>query len=436
MLRRQFLNALGITLGTGLLTRSRISGATSGFDITHNPIQPGDWTALRDLFPLTRKYIQLSTFLLASHPKPVADAIEKHRRGFDENPSDYWHHHFQTIDAQISQSAAQYMGGKAESIALTDSTTMGLGMIYNGLKLEDGDEILQTVHDHYSTDMSLAHRANRTGAKVRRIALYENPAQVSVADVQKRLRAAITPDTRVVAATWVHSSTGVKLPVRAMADTITKLNKQRKAKQQILFCVDGVHGFGIENQDVSHLGCDFFVAGTHKWIFGPRGTGVVWGNDRALAQSEPVIPSFSGSYDVWLGGMTQDQVPLGEHMSPGGFHSFEHRWALPEAFKLHLQLGKANVQKRIHQLNEQTKRGLAKMPHVTLYTPPGNALSSGLTCFDVKGMKAASVVEKMHQKGIIMSNTPYRVSYARFAPSLLNTEQEIELALAQIQAMA
>lgn len=436
MLRRQFLNALGITLGTGLLARSRISGATSGFDIAHNPIQPGDWTALRDLFPLTRKYIQLSTFLLASHPKPVADAIEKHRRAFDENPSDYWHHHFQTIDTQISQSAAQYMGGKAESIALTDSTTMGLGMIYSGLKLEDGDEILQTVHDHYSTDMSLAHRANRTGAKVRRIALYENPAQVSEADVQKRLRAAITPDTRVVAATWVHSSTGVKLPVRAMADTITKLNKQRKANQQILFCVDGVHGFGIENQDVSQLGCDFFVAGTHKWIFGPRGTGVVWGNDRAWAQSEPVIPSFSGSYDVWLGGMTQDQVPLGEHMSPGGFHSFEHRWALPEAFKLHLQLGKANVQKRIHQLNDQTKQGLVKMPHVTLYTPPGSALSSGLTCFDVKGMKAASVVEKMHQKGIIMSNTPYRVSYARFAPSLLNTEQEIELALAQIQAMA
>lgn len=320
MLRRQFLNALGLTVGTGLLTRSALLGAATELDITNNPIQPGDWNTLRDMFPLTRKYIQLSTFLLASHPKPVSDAIEKHRRALDENPSDYWHHHFQTIDAEISKSAAEYMGGKAENIALTDSTTMGLGLVYSGLKLQDGDEVLQTVHDHYSTDMSLAHRANRSGAKVRRIALYENPAQVSVADVQKRLRMAITSDTRVVAATWVHSSTGVKLPIRAMADTITQLNKQRKANQQILFCVDGVHGFGIENQDVSQLGCDFFVAGTHKWIFGPRGTGVVWGNDRAWAQSEPVIPSFSASYEVWLGGMTQDQVPLGEHMTPGGFH--------------------------------------------------------------------------------------------------------------------
>jgi hypothetical protein len=53
----------------------------------------------------------------------------------------------------------------------------------------------------------------------------------------------------------------------------------------------------------------------------------------------------------------------------------------------------------------------------------------------VKGLKAETVVEMMHKKGIIMSNTPYRQSYARFAPSLLNNEQEIELALAEISAL-
>ncbi|WP_293750451.1 aminotransferase class V-fold PLP-dependent enzyme [uncultured Paraglaciecola sp.] len=436
MLRRDFLNGLGLGVGASFLLPSAVLAASPNATSDEMNIQAGDWKALRNMFPLTRKYIQLSTFLLASHPKPVSDAIQRHRLAFDENPSDYWHEHFQTIDRDISASAAEYMGGKTQNIALTDSTTMGLGIVYSGLKLQVGDEILQTVHDHYSTDMSLAHRANRTGAKINRIALYDDPSQVSVEDVLKRMKAGITSNTRVFVATWVHSSTGVKLPIRAMADTIDKLNQQRKAHQQILFCVDGVHGFGIEDQDISELGCDFFIAGTHKWIFGPRGTGVIWGNDKAWSQNEPVIPSFSGSYDVWMGGMTQDQVPMGEHMSPGGFHSFEHRWALPEAFKLHLQLGKANVQKRIHQLNQQTKQGLAKMSHVKLYTPASDELSSGLVCFDVKGMKPDMVVKTMHDKGIIMSNTPYRISYARFAPSLLNNEQEIELALAEIQAMA
>jgi selenocysteine lyase/cysteine desulfurase len=436
MLRRKFLAGLGISVGASLLASKQLLAETQLSVNKSNTIAPADWTALRDLFPLTKKYIQLSTFLLTSHPKPVSDAIEMHRRGLDENPADYWHHRFETIDNDIAEVAAEYMGGKAKNIALTDSTTMGLALIYSGLKLAPGTEILQTVHDHYSTDMSLAYRARRTGAKVRRIALYENPSTVSIADVIKRLREGINKNTRVVAATWVHSSTGVKLPIRAMANAINLINQDRSKDQQILFCVDGVHGFGIENEDIATLGCDFFVAGTHKWLFGPRGTGVIWGNDRAWANTEPVIPSFSASYDVWLGNSVQEQVPMGEHMSPGGFHSFEHRWALPEAFKLHMQLGKANVQKRIHQLNTQTKEGLEKMRHVTLYTPQSSELSSGLVCFDVAGMSAGNVVKKLHSKGIIMSSTPYRNSYARFAPSLINNEQEIEKALSEIRALA
>ena len=434
MLRREFLGTTGMALGATAL--ASVSSAATPTTAQPTSVAPGDWQGLRELFPLTKDYIHLSTFLLASHPRPVALEIERHRAALDANPSDYWHHHYQTIDGEVSAAAARYMGGEGRQIALTDSTTMSLAMIYSGLKLNPGDEILQTVHDHYATDMSLAHRAARTGATVRRIALYDDPAKITVEDVVARLKAAISSKTRVVAVTWVHSSTGVKLPIRALADAIDSINRGRDEHAQLLFCVDGVHGFGIENQDISKLGCDFFAAGTHKWIFGPRGTGVIWGSDRGWQNSNPVIPSFSGSYGVWLGEISPDQVPTGEHMTPGGFHSFEHRWALPKAFELHLQLGKARVQQRIHQLNTQTKEGLAKMSHVRLYTPMSSELSSGLVCFDVAGVKAEDVVKRMHAKGIIMSSTPYRETYARFAPSLINNEQEIDQALAEIRAMA
>ena len=433
MLRREFLGAAGLALGaSACVSGSSIAAAATP---SSSAIEAGDWVALRNLFPLTRDYIQLSTFLLASHPKPVSDEIDRHRRGLDENPSDYWHEHFQTIDGEVSAAAARYMGGQGRQIALTDSTTMGLALVYSGLKLRPGDEILQTTHDHYSTDLSLANRAERTGAKVRRIALYEDPATTSEDSIVSNLRKGISDNTRVVAVTWVHSSTGVKLPLRSMADAIGEINRKRAEEDQVLFCVDGVHGFGVEDQDVSKLGCDFFIAGTHKWIFGPRGTGVIWGNDRAWQQSVAVIPSFSASYNVWLGLETQDQVPVGEHMTPGGFHSFEHRWALPAAFELHLQLNKAKVQERIHQLNTQTKEGLAKMSHVKLYTPKSSELSAGLVCFDVDGIGPEEVVRRMHDKGIIMSSTPYRESYPRFAPSLINNENEIDRALAGIAEM-
>jgi selenocysteine lyase/cysteine desulfurase len=435
MQRREFLSATGAVLTGSLLGGASQAGNLAAF-APAGTIGAADWRALRELFPLTYDYVHLATFLLSSHPRPVAEAIERHRRAFDENPSDYWHDHFETIDADIAATAARYLGGRGEQIALTDSTTMGLAMVYSGLKLRSGEEILQTVHDHYSTDLSLALRAERTGANVRRIALYDQPAGVSDDEILSRLRRELRDNTRVLVVTWVHSSTGVKLPVRAIADLLAEFNGKREPAEQILLCVDGVHGLGIEDVDVPGMGCDFFIAGTHKWLFGPRGTGIIWGSKAGWDRCTAVIPSFSRSYDVWLGGSTQDQVPTGEHMSPGGFHSFEHRWALPEAFELHLQLGKANVQSRIHELNTMTKKGLAEMPHVRLHTPMSPTLSSGLVCFDVEGMAPDEVVRRLHTRGIIMSATPYRQSHARFAPSLVNDESEIEQALAEIRALA
>jgi selenocysteine lyase/cysteine desulfurase len=435
MKRREFLGATGAVLTGSLLGGVGGPGSVAAA-LPAGGIGTADWEALRRLFPLTHDYIHLATFLLSSHPRPVADAIERHRCALDENPSDYWHEKFATIDTEIAASAARYIGGRGEQIALTESTTMGLALVYSGLRLRPGEEILQTVHDHYSTDLSLELRAERTGASLRRITLYDQPAEASADEILSRIKQGLRHTTRVLAVTWVHSSTGVKLPVRAIADLLAETNAQREPAQRILLCVDGVHGLGIEDLDVTELGCDFFIAGTHKWLFGPRGTGIVWGSKAGWDRCTAVIPSFSRSYDVWLGGSTQDQVPIGEHMSPGGFHSFEHRWALPEAFKLHLQLGKAEVEARIHELNSLTKQGLARMPHIRLQTPMSPELSSGMVCFDVQGMPPEEVVARLHDQGIIMSATPYRESHARFAPSLINDEEELEQALAAIHSLA
>lgn len=399
-------------------------------------LSSGDWVGLRKLFKLRPDFIHLATFLLSSHPKPVADAIERHREAFDLDPVDYYYVHSQKMEDEVVKMASEYMGVKTTQLAMTDSTTMGLAMVANGLILNSDDEILHSEHDHYAMEMSLHYSAERSGAKLRKVALYDNPANASVDEILSRLKAAISPSTRVVAMTWVHSKNGVKLPIPAIGEMLAELNGSRSDADQILFLVDGVHGFGIEDIDISSLGCDFFIAGTHKWIFGPRGTGLIWGSDRGWGRCNPVVPSFGQSYGVWLGYMAQERVPMGDHMTPGGFHAFDHRWALPEAFKLHLQLGKSNVQRRIHELNTFTKEGLKDIEGVTLHTPMSPELSSGMVCFDYKDKRPYEVEKALYKAGINASTTPYRPSYARLAPSLINNEEEIFRTLeviAQIQ---
>jgi len=122
-------------------------------------------------------------------------------------------------------------------------------------------------------------------------------------------------------------------------------------------------------------------------------------------------------------------------MTPGGFHSFEHRWALPAAFEFHKQIGRQKIAERIHALNDQAKEGLAKMTNVTVHTPRGGKLSAGLICFDVKGLRPQTVVAKLIEKKVIASNSPYRVTYARLSPSLLNSPEEVDTTLGYIRAM-
>jgi selenocysteine lyase/cysteine desulfurase len=247
----------------------------------------------------------------------------------------------------------------------------------------------------------------------------------------------VRPNTRIVAVTWVHSSTGLKLPIADMAQALQTLNRSRTDEDRVIFCVDGVHALGVEDFRLSDVGCDFLIAGTHKWMFGPRGTGLVWGHPRAWPLAKAIIPTFdSDAYDMWMKVIPPRPLPTSAYMTPGGFHSFEHRWALDQAFVFHQRLGKSRVTGRIHDLNDQFKQGLAAMRHITLHTPTSRELSAGIVCFEVAGMPPERVVTELRRRGIVASVTPYATQYARVAPGLLNSPAEIETVLKEIHALS
>ena len=394
------------------------------------------WAGVRNQFLLGHDYVHMALMLFASHPRPVREAIERHRRGLDENPVLYLHANF-PLEAEVRVAAAEYVGGKPEEIALTGSTTTGLAMLYGGLPLRPQQEILTTTHDHYVTHESLRLRALHTGAKVRKLPLNAVPERATEDELVSNLRKGVGQRTRAVAVTWVHSSTGVKLPIRRMADALADINRKRPDADRVLLCVDGVHAFGVERESVAELGCDFLVAGCHKWLFGPRGTGIVWGKEEAWAGHAGIIPSFEwAALEAWMHGKPPDALPPGPRTSPGGFHAYEHRWALAEAFRFHQKIGKARVTERIHELGRRCREGLAAIPKVRLHTPMSEALSSGITCFEIDGMPPKIVVERLLERKIVASDSPYLTSYARLTPGLLNTPEEVDRAVAEVKSIA
>jgi selenocysteine lyase/cysteine desulfurase len=413
--RRDLLARAG--LAAGALALGTMDEAEAAPDLR-------SWAGVRAQFALDRNRIHLASFLLAAHPRPVRAAIERHRRGLDRNAVEYLHAREGQLTVEARAAAGRYLGVPPSEIALTDSTTMGLGLLYTRLSLEAGDEVLTTEHDFYAT-----HEALRlSGARIRRVRLYEDPRRASADEVVGRLRRAVTGRTRVVALTWVHSSTGVKLPLRQIAGALP---------ERVLLCVDGVHGLGADATSVRELGCDAFVSGCHKWLYGPRGTGVLWSNARVRELLRPTIPSFDdgASYGAWLAGGTPTGRPDGARLTPGGFHSFEHRWALAEAFRFHEAIGRLRVQSRIRSLAARLQTRLEDVRGVRVRTPAGAGLSAGLVCFEVDRTDPDEVVRRLAARGIVGSVTPYAQRYVRLGPGIVNTPAEVDAAVRAVAAL-
>jgi selenocysteine lyase/cysteine desulfurase len=316
-------------------------------------------------------------FVFASHPPAVQAAIERHRRALDADAAGYLHAHEVALNERVASEAARRLGVRADDLAFTDSTTMGLGLVYGGIQVDGG--VVTTEHDFYATHEALRLRFGT----VPRIRLYADPARASVDEIVTRA-ANGAPRSGLLALTWVHSSTGVRLPLREIRAAVP---------EDTLIAVDGVHGLAAVDEPID--AGDIFIAGTHKWLRGPRGTGIVW--SRVWSRLKPTIPTFTpGS--------------RGQEFTPGGYHSFEHRWALADAFAAHEPNGP-----RIAALATRLKQGLSELPKVRLITPLDPAVSAGIVCFAVEGMTPTEVVQRLRaDHKIAASVTPYRVSYSRF----------------------
>ena len=432
--RRAFL----ATQGAALLVPGRLLAALEAASPKPPPLD--DWAKVRSQFRLSPEVLHFAGFFIASHPAPVREAIDSWRKTIDENPflvvdQGLFEDEARNVQSRVREAAASYLGGKPDEVCLTQNTTTGLALVYHGLPLKPGQEVLTTEHDHVVHHESIRLSTERTGASFRKIPLFASSAKASVDEIVGRIRGALRPATRVVGVTWVHSQSGIRLPIRAISAALAEVNAKRDSQDRVLLVVDGVHGLGCTDETVAELGADYFCAGTHKWIFAPRGTGLVWARPDAWARLRPVLPSFSDeeTYEAWIENRPVRTPNNARRMTPGGFQAYEHQWAMVAAFKMHQEIGRARIAARVAELNGRIKEGLAAMRGVRLHTPRDPALSAGICCFEVAGHKPEEVVKGLLARKVVASTSPYANVYARLSAGIFNTPAEVDQALAALR---
>jgi len=171
----------------------------------------------------------------------------------------------------------------SNTIVLTKGTTDGINLVANSYgrsKLNAGDEIVLSWLEHHSNIVPWQLIAEQTGAAIKVVPI--NDAGELDLDAYARL---LTANTKIVAICHVSNALGTINPVKSMI-------AQAHAVGAVVL-VDGAQAAPHLVIDVQDLDCDFYVLSSHK-MFGPTGTGVLYGR-KALLEA---MPPYQGGGDM------------------------------------------------------------------------------------------------------------------------------------------
>ena len=190
------------------------------------------WAQVRDAFPLTRKSTYLNTGCLGASPKVSIDELKNKIDEFEE-VSKTGHTH--QLWSEVKNKAGLILGCDADEIAYTRNTTEGASIICNGLRLQRGDEVITSTHEHVGNIVSWVVRHKRNGIVVKTFTPSTRSAQENV----ERIGA--------LSISHVTCATSQILPIKTIGELA--------APHGIWYFVDGAQAPGMLPVDVRDVGC-------------------------------------------------------------------------------------------------------------------------------------------------------------------------------------
>ena len=392
--------------------------------VAESPV-PGDeeafWSQVRQKFPLTRQRIYLNTAGLGPSPQAVIDAVHRKTMELEEISETG---HTQEVWQGIKERGARLFGCDPEELAYTRNTTEGVNIVCNGLPLGEGDEVITSTHEHVGNTMSWIARARRDGIRMR---VFEPDLRSASANVD-RIARLITPRTRAISISHVTTTTGQVLPVKEIG--------RLAARHGLWYFIDGAQSAGQLVLDVRDIGCHAYATSGHKWLLGPKGTGLIYVSRDALdAIQARWVGAWSnlGDFDMATGEFafhpTAQRYEYGTVSAPL-FHG------LGAAMEFLLDLGMERVWRRDQALGARLIAGLQEAGAEVL-SPLRPGEHSAIVSFRLQGMPRAELQSRLASEHGIRSRGIYEggLEAVRVSPHIFSLAADVDRVIEAVQQL-
>jgi len=233
----------------------------------------------------------------------------------------------------------------AHEVLFTSGTTHSVNLVANGFAsiLKAGDEVLVSALEHHSNIVPWQMLCEKTGAVLRVIPMNEK-GELVMAEYDQLL----SDKTKIVTVNHISNALGTINPIKYMID---------KAHQfGAAVFIDGAQAVPHLKPNVQELDCDFYAFSGHK-IFGPTGTGILYGKEAWLNKLPPYQGGGEMIKEVTFEKTTYAELP---HKFEAGTPNIAGGIVLGTAVDYMNSVGFENIQKQeLELLNYATEQLLA-----------------------------------------------------------------------------
>jgi isopenicillin-N epimerase len=414
--RRSFLASAGKSIGLMTLSSTAVASlfenvAAAGKAVDHlSPFEAATdedyWSVIQQAFSVTRGIVNLNNGGVSPSPRMVTEAFVRYTwQQEDATAYTMW----QILEPQsetIRTGLAEIFGCSPEEIAITRNASESLEILLMGMDLKPGDEILTTTQDYPRMLTTLKQRELREGLKLNLIKIPIAPKDVN--DISVAFERAITPKTKLILVSHQINLTGQINPVKKIC--------QMARARGIETIVDGAHSFAQFDFKRDDLGCDYFGTSLHKWIYAPKGTGMLYVRKEKI----PKVWALMASEDK-----NRNDIRKYEEI---GTHSAAMRLAIGEAILFHNAIGGKRKEERLRYLSRYWMNNLKGIPKVGFNTSFDPAQSCAIANFRVDGVDPVALGSHLMSKHKIFTTPIVHDEFTgiRITPNVYTTLWELD----------
>ena len=373
------------------------------------------WKGVRAQFLFPQETVLMNAANLCPASRPVLESLYSNA-DLDHDMSPANRDRMHKGREATRQLLAEFLRVTPEEVMITRNTSEGNNLVSSGLDLKAGDEVLVFSDNHPSNLQAWNEKAKRFGFSVR-LVQQVNP-HPGAARYLEAFEAQMSPRTRLLALTHMTNTVGDVLPV----SDLCRLARQRG----VLSLVDGAQSFGLMDVDLSQIQPDFYSGSGHKWLCGPKETGVLYVRKEVQARLWPsVISAYTGEV-----GLSRRHEGMGQRDDCAII-------ALGEALKLQTRVGRQRIDARSRQLAGMLIEGLNKIPGVKVWTHPEAGRSHSVVSFQPGSQAPREFASRLYDKAKIVTATRGGQDRpgVRLAPHFYNLDEDVERTLAKVRQL-